>query len=186
LRGQTVRIVGAIMMGSKRASNAVYNGAANLAIASLGGPAQLTAKLRARDAAFGGVAVRRYMLASRTVNGDNEATPAALAEVLSSVATGKVPGSVDAATADAMAQVMMQSRDAALGSYRYKDGNLDSDPIVYIKTGFYVRGQSKPPLIYVVGATLPARPTGSHKAAERQLDKMTDALQAVLRTAASP
>src|SRR5262249_19509816 len=105
-QGASARTVGAIMMGSKKASVAVYNAAANLAIAALGGPADTSAKIRARDAAFGGVVVRRYMLASRTAHGDNEATPASLAAVLAAIATGKVPG-VDAATADAMAQAMM-------------------------------------------------------------------------------
>jgi hypothetical protein len=52
LHGATLRTVGAIMMGSKRASNAAYNGAANLVIASLGGPSEATAKTHARDATF--------------------------------------------------------------------------------------------------------------------------------------
>jgi len=138
LQGASVRRVGAIMMGSQRASNAVYNGAASLAIASLGGPARLTAALRARDPAFGGVAIGRYMLAARTPN-DNTATPAALAAVLAGVASGALPG-VDAATAEAMAEVMMQIRDPALGVRHHKDGNLDNDPMVVIRTGFYARG----------------------------------------------
>ena len=180
LRGATVRTVGAIMMGSQRASNAVYNGAANLAIASLGGPAEATAKIRARDAAFGGVAVRRYMLAARTA-GDNEATPAALAAVLAQVASARLPG-VDAATADAIAQAMMQAKDP-LGAHRHKEGNLDSDPMVMVKTGFYARS-GRPPLVYVVGAALSAKPTGSRDAAHRRLEKMVDAIHALLRSAA--
>jgi len=167
-------------MGSKRASNAVYNGAANLAIASLGGPAEATAKIRARDAAFGGVVVRRYMLAARTT-GDNEATPAALAAVLASIATAKVPG-VDTATLEAIAQAMMQAKDP-LGAHRHKEGNLDSDPMVMVKTGFYVRGNGKPPIIYVVGAALSGKPSGPRDAAHRRLEKMTDAVHAALRAA---
>jgi ribosomal protein L30E len=184
LRGITVRGAGAIMMGSKPTSNAVYNAAASLVIASLGGPPEATAKIHARDASFGGVMVRRYMLASRTANGDNDATPASLAAVLASIATAKVPGVSDAATVEAMAQVMMQTSDRALGAYRHKEGNLDSDPMVCIKTGFYVRGKGKPPLIYVIGAALSAKP-GNRDAAHRRLDKMTDAVHAVLRAAAS-
>jgi hypothetical protein len=180
LHGASVRSVGAIMMGSQKASNAVYNAAANLAIAALGGPSDVTAKIRARDPAFGGVTVGRYMLASRTAS-DNAATPAALAAVLAAVATGKLPG-VDAATALAMAQVMMQSKDP-LGVHHHKEGNLDSDPMVCIKTGFY-QPSGKPPLIYVVGAALSAKPTGSRDAAHRRLDKLTDAVQAILRGAA--
>jgi ribosomal protein L30E len=181
LQGATVRTVGAIMMGSKTASNAVYNAAANLVIAALGGPSDTTAKIRARDPAFGGVTVGRYMLASRAAN-DNAATPASLAAVLASIATTKIPG-VDATTVDAMAQVMMQARDAALGGQRHKEGNLDSDPMACIKTGFYVRGSGKPPLIYVVGAALSGKPTGSRDAAHNRLDKLTDAILAVLRAA---
>jgi hypothetical protein len=185
LRGASVRTVGAIMMGSKHASNAVYNGAANLAIAVLGGPPEATAKIHARDVAFGGVVVRRYMLASRTAKGDNDATPAALAAVLASIATGKVPGGVDTATVDAMAQAMMQASDPALGTHRHKEGNLDSDPMVCIKTGFYMRGKGKPPVIYVAGTMLSAKPAGTRDDAHRRLEHMTDALLAALRAAAS-
>jgi hypothetical protein len=185
LRGITVRAAGATMMGQKAASNAVYNAAANLVIASLGGPPEATAKIHARDASFGGVMVRRYMLASRTANGDNDATPASLAAVLASIATARVPGVTDAATVDAMAQVMMQASDRTLGAYRHKEGNLDSDPMVCIKTGFYVRGKGKPPLIFVIGAALAARPAGNRDGAHRRLDKLTDAVHALLRAAAS-
>ena len=183
LRGATVRTVGALMMGSRQPSNAVYNGAANLTIALLGGPAEVSAKIRARDAAFGGVVVRRYMLVARTADNDNDATPAALATVLAALASGKVPG-VDAATAEAMVQAMMQSKDPVLGVYRHKIGNLDSDPMVCLKTGFHVRGGGKPPLVYVVGAALKAKPSGSRDEAHRRLDKLTDAVLAALRGAA--
>ena len=181
LAGATVRTVGAIMMGSRKASNAVYNAAANLTIAALGGPAAASAKLRARDPAFGGIAVGRYMLASRKAS-DNQATPAALAAVLAAIATAKLPG-VDPATAEAIAQAMMQTKDP-LGVHRHKEGNLDNDPMVVIRTGFYLRGNGKPPLVYVVGAALSARPTGNRDAAHRRLDKMTDAIHALLRAAA--
>jgi hypothetical protein len=129
------------------------------------------------------VVVRRYMLAPRTANGDNDATPAALAAALAAVATGKPPG-VDPATADAMAQVMMKANDPALGVHRHKEGNLDSDPMVCIKTGFYLRGDGKPSLIYVVAAVLPGRPTGKRDDAHRRLEKLTDAVHAALRAAA--
>jgi hypothetical protein len=182
LTGATVRTVGAIVMGSRKASNAVYNAAANLAIASLGGPAEATAKIHARDPRFAGIAVGRYMLAARAP-ADNVATPAALAAVLAAVATGKVPG-LDAATAEAAAQAMMQSTDRALGVHRHKEGNLDSDPMVVVRTGFYLRGGGVPPLVYVVGVALAGKPTGSRDAAHRRLDQLTDAVQARLRAAA--
>jgi len=185
LRGASVRTVGATMMGSKAASNAVYNGAANLVIAVLGGPVEATAKVHARDAAFGGLVVRRYMVAARTVGGDNDATPASLAAVLAAIATGKLPGGVDPATAEAVAKAMMQSSDPKLGLHRHKEGNLDSDPMVCIKTGFYTRGDGKPPLVYVIGAVLRGKPTGKRDDAHRRLDKLTDAVLAALRAAAA-
>jgi hypothetical protein len=127
------------------------------------------------------VVVGRYMLAPRTA-ADNTATPAALAAVLAAVAGSKVPR-VDAATAAALAETMMQRKDA-LGVHHHKEGNLDSDPMVCIKTGFYARGAGVPPLIYVVGAALSARPARSRDAAHRRLDKLTDAILASLRAAA--
>jgi hypothetical protein len=57
--------------------------------------------------------------------------------------------------------------------------------MVCIKSGFYVRGNGKPPLIYVIGAALSAKPTGNRDAAYRRLDKLTDAVHALLRAAAS-
>lgn len=181
--GASAHAVGAIMMGSKKASNAVYNGAANLAIALCGGPAEASKKIAARDKAFAGVAVRRYMLASRTANGDNEATPAALAAVLSAVASGKVAG-VDAPTVTAMAAAMMTSTDATLGEHRHKEGNLDNDPMTCVKTGFYLP-KGKPPLVYVVAAALSAKPAGARNAAHDRLEKMTGGIVALLRKSAT-
>jgi hypothetical protein len=172
--GASARTVASIMMGQKKASNAVYNGAANLALALLGGPAEATAKIAARDPAFAGVKVRRYMLASRTANGDNEATPAALAAVLAAVAAGKQPG----------ADAMMAAADAQLGEHRHKEGNLDNDPMTCVKTGFYLP-KGKPPLVYVVAAALTAKPSGARAAAHDRLEKLTAAIHAALRAAAA-
>jgi beta-lactamase class A len=178
LTGATTRTIGEIMMGSHKASNAVYNAAANLAIASLGGPVELTRKIAARDPHFAAIVVGRYMLASRTPS-DNVATPASLAAVLSAIAT-KVPN-VDAETTAAMTRVMLQSKDS-LGARYHKDGNLDNDPMAVVKTGFYVR-TGKPPLIYIVGAVATAKPT-SRDAEAKRLDKMTDAVVALLAASA--
>src|SRR4051794_15257584 len=62
LNGATVRRVALAMMGTAPASNIVYNAAANVVTAVLGGPDALTALIRKRDAAFAAVSVRRYML----------------------------------------------------------------------------------------------------------------------------
>jgi hypothetical protein len=103
--------------------------------------------------------------------------------VLAAVATGQLPGGVDAPTAEAIGQTMLRGSDRALGVHRYKVGSLDSDPMVMIKTGFFVRGKAKPPLIYVVGLSLTGKPTGKRGAAQRRLDKLTDAVLGQLRAA---
>ncbi len=92
LSGASVRRIGGIMMGSVPASNLVYNAAANVATALLGGPEGLTRAIHARDPAFAPIVVRRYMLADRKARGDNEATAASLAAVLRRVASGDLPG----------------------------------------------------------------------------------------------
>jgi hypothetical protein len=183
LTGASARTLGAIMMGSRKESNAVYNAAANLALALLGGPAAASAKIAARDPAFAGVAVRRYMLASRKTNGDNDATPASLAAVLGALASGRVAG-VDAATVAEMATVMMTATDPTLGAHRHKEGNLDNDPMTNVKTGFYAP-KGKPPIVYVVATVLPAAPSGSRGAAHDRLERIAVAIQRELRTAAA-
>ncbi|HVJ84394.1 MAG TPA: hypothetical protein VM452_02055, partial [Caulifigura sp.] len=65
----SVRRIGLIMQGRTDVSNAIYNAAANLVTADLGGPEKLTALIHARDPRFKTVAVRRYMLRDRTLPG---------------------------------------------------------------------------------------------------------------------
>src|SRR6185295_9570031 len=79
LRGASVRRMAEVMTGTIEASNAVYNAAANLITAALGGPEALTARIRKRDPAFAQVSARRYMLRDRQEQGDNEAPAKALA-----------------------------------------------------------------------------------------------------------
>jgi hypothetical protein len=52
-----------------------------------------------------------------------------------------------------------------------------------VKTGFYLFGKGKPPLVYVVGVALSAKPSSSRSDASRRLEKITDAVLAVLRAA---
>src|SRR5262249_11559241 len=160
--GATPRTVARIMMASQKTSNAVYNGAANVTIALLGGPAAATEKIHARWTP--GIQVARYMLASRTRNGDNEATPAALAAVLRPVAAGKLPGLDDALAAAAKDAMAKGKPDAALGAHFFKEGNLDSDPMTMVKTGFFAGGKNGP-VVYVVALALSAPPSGSRGAA---------------------
>jgi len=175
--GATPRTVARIMMASQKASNAVYNGAANLAIALLGGPAAATEKIHARWTP--GIQVARYMLASRTKNGDNEATPAALAAVLRAIASGKVPGLDDATAAAAKDAMANAKNDPALGAHLFKEGTLDSDPMTAVKTGFFFGGKNGP-VVYVVALALSAPPAGSRSAAHDRLERMADGMLRVL------
>jgi hypothetical protein len=139
------------MMGSAPASNAVYNAAANLVTAALGGPEALTARIHARDPAFGGVAARRYMLRDRTEHGDNEAPAAALARLWQQIASRQLPG-LDAATIDAIRGAIKQD-DAPIGRHFSKNGDLDSDPLAEVRAGWYETASG--PIVYVVMTTQP-------------------------------
>ena len=93
LSAASVREIGRMMIRGTGVSNAVYNAAANVTTAVLGGPEALTTLMRERDPAFAGLASRRYMLAARDVTGDNDATAASLAAALRRIAAHEVRGS---------------------------------------------------------------------------------------------
>ena len=135
LAGVTVRRLGGIMMGSVPASNLVYNAAANVSIALLGGPGEATRMIRARDPAFAPIAVRRYMLADRKATGDNEATTAALAAVLQRLSSRHFPGIKDATVED-IRRAILAKDDPRRGRVFLKDGDLASDPITCVRTGW--------------------------------------------------
>lgn len=131
----SVRQVAEAMITGKGVDNATYNLAANLVTARCGGPAWLQARLHGRDPAWQGLWVRRYMLASRTEHGDNEATARALAAVHGALAAGRVPGVADGAV-QAARQVLAQADDHA-GRHRFgKGGALDSDPVTRVRAGW--------------------------------------------------
>ena len=109
LIGATVRRVGLVMMGTAPASNIVYNAAANVTTAVLGGPEALTALIRKRDAAFAAVSARRYMLRNRRERGDNEAPAIALAALYQRLAARRLAG-IDAPTMDAMHEALRRAR----------------------------------------------------------------------------
>ncbi|AGA31178.1 serine hydrolase [Singulisphaera acidiphila] len=136
LKGASVRRIGGVMMGSVPASNIVYNAAANVATALLGGPEGLTQAIHDRDPAFAPIMVRRYMLADRRAKGDNEATPTALAAVLQRLAARKVPG-LDAATVEAIRRAVLAQDEPNLGRHFWKNGDLASDPITQVESGWY-------------------------------------------------
>jgi hypothetical protein len=135
LAGVPVRRLGGIMMGSVPASNIVYNAAANVAIALLGGPDEATRSIRARDPAFAPIAVRRYMLADRKATGDNVATPAALAAVLRCLSSRHLSGLTEATLED-IRQAMLVKDEPGRGKVFIKDGDLASDPITCVRTGW--------------------------------------------------
>lgn len=155
LAGASSRKIGKVMMGSERASNIVYNAAANVAIALLGGPEGLTKAIHARDPAFSGLVVRRYMLAPRNVTGDNEATPVALAAVMQRLASGVVPG-LDAAVVGAIRDAILDKDGlfGLAGRHRVKDGALNSDPLTFVHCGWW-EPASGPPIVYAVMVAQP-------------------------------
>lgn len=151
LSSVTVRQLGAIMMGARPASNLVYNAAANVTTALLGGPERLTKLIHARSTAFGNLHVRRYMLADRKATGDNTATPEALAAIWQQFASGKLADMTDS-TLDAVGQAILtrNNRYKLAGRHVFKDGSLDSDPMTRVQAGSWLPVDARVPFIYVV------------------------------------
>lgn len=137
LEAADARTVGRHMIRGTGVSNPVYNAAANLVTAFLGGPPELTARIHARRPDFAGITSRRYMLATRDVTGDNEATAGSLTAVLSAVARGDVPG-MTPATHEAMRDILFLE-DTEDGRHFYKGGSLNSNPITRVLSGFFER-----------------------------------------------
>lgn len=126
LGGRSARRIAEAMITGKGVDNATYNVAANLVTARLGGPAALTQRLHARDPRWGGLQVRRYMLADRRAHGDNEATAASLAAV----------HAAHAATLQACRTVLADGEDASGRAVFRKDGALDSAPATRTRAGW--------------------------------------------------
>lgn len=177
LRGASVRRIGEVMMGRARVSNAVYNAAANLVTAVFGGPEALTERIRAREPAFAGVAVRRYMLRDRNVRGDNEAPADALAVLYQRLASRRLAG-LDAPTADAVREAMVTQKDDSLGTSVAKDGALSSDPLTEVRAGWWTTARG--PLVYVVMTRQPAPGPAGRERSSAQLGKTADALRDTL------
>lgn len=182
LNGATVRRIGLVMMGTAPASNAVYNAAANVTTAVLGGPEALTALIRMRDAAFADVAARRYMLRNRRERGDNEAPAIALAALYQRLAARRLAG-IDPSTMDAVHEALRRPDDPALGRHYEKSGNLDSDPLAEVRAGWYET--AKGPLVYVVMTTQPTPGPSGREASSQQLAKTANALTRTIVEAGS-
>lgn len=162
-----VREIGATMIRGKGVSNAVYNAAANLVTAELGGPRGLNEKIAARWDGPAEIAVRRYMLAPRAA-GDNEATPRALGRVLLALARRDVPKlSVEAQ--DAARACLTVGHERGRGEHFAKSGALDSTPVTRVASGWYeANGKA---LVYVVMLAQPTPASGE------QLTQLTAAVQ---------
>jgi hypothetical protein len=134
LEGSTVRRLAEIMMGKVDTPNEVYNAAANVIIADLGGPDGATEKIRNRMPEFAGITIGRYMLAARAPR-DNEATAASLAAALRCLARRAVPG-VDQKTIEAMREAVETQEDPLVGTCYRKDGDLYTDPLAVVRSGW--------------------------------------------------
>jgi hypothetical protein len=182
LGSATVRRVGQVMIGKTEVSNEVYNAAANLTTAVLGGPEALTAAIQRRDAAFKPVEVRRYMLRDRTKPGDNEATAESLAALYQKLAAKKLKG-IDGPTMTALHEVLHKQTDPKLGTQYYKGGSLGSDPMTRVHAGWWET--KKGPLVFVVMLEQPGPGKRDRDAAEEELRQFsTDFTDFVVRSAA--
>jgi hypothetical protein len=177
LGGASVRRVGLVMMGTAPASNIVYNAAANLTTAALGGPEALTAAIRARDRAFAGVAARRYMLRDRRERGDNESPALAIAEAYRRLASRQLAG-IDAPTMDAIHAALRRADDPALGRHFDKGGSLNSDPLCEIRAGWYETGKGA--LVYVVMTLQPMPGADGREASGRRLATTAEDLTTIV------
>jgi hypothetical protein len=176
LRGASVRRVGEVMTGKAPASNAVYNAAANLVTADLGGPEALTQLIQKRDPAFKAVSVRRYMLRDRSTDGDNEAPATAFAMLYQQLASRRLSG-IDGETIKAIREALVTKKDKDLGTSFLKDGNLISDLLAEVRAGWWETARG--PLVYVVMTAQPAPGPGRESSSQR-LRRTTNALMDAL------
>ena len=183
--GATVRRIGHMMIRGTDVSNAVYNAAANVTTALLGGPEALTGLIHDRDPAFGDLAVRRYMLAARDVTGDNEATAMSLAAVLQRVAARDLPGLSPGSVSALWEILRVPEDDGVLGTHYFKSGSLGSDPMIRIRSGFWDGPAGV--IVYVVMAEQPTPGDRSRDEAAARLVEVsrsaTDALLEAVRAA---
>ncbi len=177
LAGASVRRIGEAMITGKGVDNATYNIAANLVTAHFGGPEGLQRRLHDRAPAWRGLAVRRYMLADRSANGDNTATAEALASVHGMLAAGAVPG-VDPRALAAAREVLATGEDAAGRLAFAKGGSLDSEPVTRAYAGWRQGPQGA--VVYVVMLSQSGVPAAGRAAAGDALAGAAKDLQAML------
>ena len=157
----TIDDLARVMIGTADAPNKVYNGAANVVIALLGGPEAATRRLHARDPDFAGLVVNRYMLADRKPSGDNLATAESLAAVHSRLAARQVAG-LRPETIDAAREVL-RSGDESPQLFA-KGGSLQTDPMTRVRAGWWEGDKRK--LVVVVMGSAPRPEENSTEAYE--------------------
>jgi rhodanese-related sulfurtransferase len=169
----SVRRVGQIMQGRTTVSNEVYNGAANLVTAHLGGPKKLTELIHARDPRFKSVIVRRYMLRDRTKPGDNDATAESFAALYQAIASRKLNGISD----DVMTAIHEILRRPGMTNEPIfeKDGSLGSNPLTSVRAGW--RQTAGGPVIFVVMGRQPIANQAQSEEAYKQLQAQTASLR---------
>ena len=176
--GSTHRL-GRLMIHGRGVSNAVYNAAANLATATLGGPEALTERIRRRWDKAPGFAVRRYMLGRRDVTGDNELVPSSLADVLQSLACETVPGASAAAVTE-MRRVLFLESHPEFGDHYFKSGALTSEPMCRIASGFWEKdGQV---IVYVVMGEQPLAATEDDPESEQAFERLSELVGEITET----
>lgn len=184
IEGATIRRLGHMMIRGSDVSNVVYNAAANVVTALLGGPGELTALIHQRNAAFNELTVRRYMLAARDVTGDNEATATSLAAVLRRIASRRMAG-VEPDTISAVRDILrVPDDDSPDGRVHYfKSGSLNSDPMVRIRSGFW-HFPTNETIVYVVIIEQPVPGSLSRDQAGERLAEVSVSVTAEVLAAA--
>jgi len=158
LAGMTWWELARVMMGRTREGNGVYNAACNLIMIKLGGPTAIGERVRRLDPAFAGVDLNRYMM-SWHADGDNMATPRALAALYRMTSAGRVPG-LDPDRVARLRELLVREGDGAPGSRFEKAGTLYPQPMVRVRAGYVERGDRD--LVYAV--------MGRMRPGERRLD----------------
>ena len=141
LTGKTYLELAQIMMGHTNDSNMVYNAACNVLMVELGGPRAIQTHLAQLDSAFSGLDFNRYMY-QWNGDGDNRATPAALARLYSMLSRGDLPGLKDMQVSQLRSLLQREDRRFE------KAGTLYPKPMARIHAGFDDRGDRD--LVYAV------------------------------------
>lgn len=173
LGSASVRRIGEVMMGQTDVSNAVYNAAANLITARLGGPQKLTSLIHDRDPRFKTVMVRRYMLRDRTQPGDNEATTEAFAALYQALASRTLNG-ISELVMTALHEVLQRGSNSS-GVLYEKDGGLSTDPLTSVKAGWRQTGPG--PVVFVVMCRQPTVETARRTAVYDDLRALSLAIR---------